>query len=202
MERSPAAAPPQARIRRPRRPRAARARELGAAREVLRRRRERLRRQPRRLRGARSTAPASTTSPRRPCSFLVAVTNNYSGTGSGRSAASAATSPTRGCASSSSRVVALGANLVVLRAPRRARLGKIVAQAIAIVLVTPLNFLGNKLWSFRRRVAPLSASSSSPSARSRSRRRPAAAPPPTAPVYDAKGRSSRRRSRRRPRRRG
>jgi len=24
------------------------------------------------------------------------------------------------------------------------------AQAIAIVLVTPLNFVGNKLWSFRR----------------------------------------------------
>ena len=29
-------------------------------------------------------------------------------------------------------------------------LGKIIAQAIAIVLVTPLNFIGNKLWSFRR----------------------------------------------------
>lgn len=29
-------------------------------------------------------------------------------------------------------------------------LGKIVSQAIAIVLVLPLNFLGNKLWSFRR----------------------------------------------------
>ena len=29
--------------------------------------------------------------------------------------------------------------------------GKIVSQAIAVVLVTPLNFLGNKLWSFRRR---------------------------------------------------
>jgi len=29
-------------------------------------------------------------------------------------------------------------------------LGKIQAQAIAIILVTPLNFLGNKLWSFRR----------------------------------------------------
>jgi dolichol-phosphate mannosyltransferase len=29
-------------------------------------------------------------------------------------------------------------------------LGKIVSQATAIVLVTPLNFLGNKLWSFRR----------------------------------------------------
>jgi putative flippase GtrA len=26
---------------------------------------------------------------------------------------------------------------------------KVVSQAIAIILVTPLNFLGNKLWSFR-----------------------------------------------------
>ena len=39
---------------------------------------------------------------------------------------------------------------LALRLPRLARLGKIVSQAIAIVLVTPLNFLGNKLWSFRR----------------------------------------------------
>ena len=31
-----------------------------------------------------------------------------------------------------------------------AGLGKIVAQAIAVVLVMPLNFIGNKLWSFRR----------------------------------------------------
>ena len=29
-------------------------------------------------------------------------------------------------------------------------LGKIVSQAIAIILVTPVNFIGNKLWSFRR----------------------------------------------------
>ena len=29
-------------------------------------------------------------------------------------------------------------------------LGKIVSQALAILLVMPLNFLGNKLWSFRR----------------------------------------------------
>jgi putative flippase GtrA len=27
---------------------------------------------------------------------------------------------------------------------------KVLSQAVAIVLVTPLNFLGNKLWSFRR----------------------------------------------------
>jgi putative flippase GtrA len=28
--------------------------------------------------------------------------------------------------------------------------GKTTSQAVAIVLVTPLNFVGNKLWSFRR----------------------------------------------------
>ena len=31
--------------------------------------------------------------------------------------------------------------------------GKIVAQAIAIVLVTPFSFIANKLWSFRRRLS-------------------------------------------------
>jgi putative flippase GtrA len=30
-------------------------------------------------------------------------------------------------------------------------LGKFLANAIAIPLVTPLNFIGNKLWSFRRK---------------------------------------------------
>ncbi len=42
-----------------------------------------------------------------------------------------------------------GANIGVLAALVSSGLGKIVAQATAIVLVTPLNFLGNKLWSFR-----------------------------------------------------
>ena len=42
------------------------------------------------------------------------------------------------------------ANIGVLSALIALGLGKIVAQAIAIVLVTPLNFVGNKLWSFRR----------------------------------------------------
>jgi putative flippase GtrA len=42
-------------------------------------------------------------------------------------------------------------NLVLLAALiELAGLGKIVAQALAIIVVTPLNFLGNKLWSFRR----------------------------------------------------
>ncbi len=47
--------------------------------------------------------------------------------------------------------LALGANLVVLHLLVQAGLGEVVAQAIAIVLVTPVNFVGNKLWSFRHR---------------------------------------------------
>ena len=49
-------------------------------------------------------------------------------------------------------VVALGANLGVLQLlVHYGSLGKLAAQAVAIVVVTPLNFIGNKLWSFRRR---------------------------------------------------
>jgi putative flippase GtrA len=49
-------------------------------------------------------------------------------------------------------LAALGANLLVLHVlVVYGGLGKLVAQAVAIVLVTPLNFVGNKLWSFRRR---------------------------------------------------
>lgn len=47
-------------------------------------------------------------------------------------------------------LVALGANLIILHLLVVAGIDKIPAQAIAIVLVTPLNFIGNKLWSFRR----------------------------------------------------
>jgi putative flippase GtrA len=47
-------------------------------------------------------------------------------------------------------LLALGANLICLRVLVGLGLGKIVAQAFAIVLVMPLNFVGNKLWSFRR----------------------------------------------------
>src|SRR6266545_2041739 len=47
-------------------------------------------------------------------------------------------------------LVALGTNLVVLRLLVALELDKVTAQAIAIIVVTPLNFVGNKLWSFRR----------------------------------------------------
>jgi len=48
-------------------------------------------------------------------------------------------------------LAALGANLGVLHLlVSPGGLGKLLAQAVAIVAVTPLNFVGNKLWSFRR----------------------------------------------------
>ena len=46
---------------------------------------------------------------------------------------------------------ALAANLAVLRVLVALGVDEVAAQAIAIVLVTPINFVGNKLWSFRRR---------------------------------------------------
>ncbi|MGN6609803.1 MAG: GtrA family protein [Jatrophihabitans sp.] len=46
------------------------------------------------------------------------------------------------------------ANLAVLTLLVAAGLGAITAQALAIVLVTPGNFLGNKWWSFRRAGTP------------------------------------------------
>jgi putative flippase GtrA len=48
-------------------------------------------------------------------------------------------------------LAALGANLVILDLlVGVAGVDKFFANAIAIVLVMPLNFVGNKLWSFRR----------------------------------------------------
>ena len=60
------------------------------------------------------------------------------------------TSRTRACASPRSRPWRSRANLGILRVLVALGVGKIVAQAIAIVAVTPLNFVGNKLWSFAR----------------------------------------------------
>lgn len=46
--------------------------------------------------------------------------------------------------------VALGANLLILHLLVQLGVGKVLAQAVAIALVTPLNFVGNKLWSFAK----------------------------------------------------
>lgn len=45
-------------------------------------------------------------------------------------------------------LIALGFNLLLLKALVAAGVGELPAQAIAIILVTPINFIGNKLWSF------------------------------------------------------
>ena len=85
------------------------------------------------------------------CSFLVAVTSNYTWnriwTFRDRRGGIAA----QGVRFLIVSVGSLGANLLVLDALITLGAGKLVGQAIAIVLVTPLNFMGNKLWSFRRR---------------------------------------------------
>ena len=46
---------------------------------------------------------------------------------------------------------ALAANLIVLRFLVGFGMDEVSAQAIAIIVVTPVNFIGNKLWSFRHR---------------------------------------------------
>ncbi len=49
-------------------------------------------------------------------------------------------------------LVALGFNLIVLRIlVQSAGMDKVLAEVLALAASTPLNFLGNKLWSFRMR---------------------------------------------------
>jgi putative flippase GtrA len=85
------------------------------------------------------------------CSFLVAVTCNY-----GLNRVWTFRHRRGGVGAQGVRffivaLVALAANLGVLHALITLGTSKFLGQAIAIVLVTPLNFVGNKLWSFRHR---------------------------------------------------
>jgi putative flippase GtrA len=84
------------------------------------------------------------------CSFVVAVANNYTWNRVWTFRGERGYFAYQGLRFLIVSLVALGANLVCLRVLVAFGAGKIVAQAIAIVLVTPLNFVGNKLWSFRR----------------------------------------------------
>ena len=83
------------------------------------------------------------------CSFLVAVTNNYTWNRLWTFRGQRGHVAYQGMRFLVVSVAALLANLVCLRLLVALGLGKIVAQAIAIILVTPLNFVGNKIWSFR-----------------------------------------------------
>ena len=83
-------------------------------------------------------------------SFLVAVANNYWWNRHWTFRGQRGHFAYQGMRFAVVSAVALAANLVVLRLLVGLGVGKLVAQAVAIVAVTPLNFLGNKLWSFRK----------------------------------------------------
>ncbi|MEZ5100571.1 MAG: GtrA family protein [Thermoleophilia bacterium] len=82
-------------------------------------------------------------------SFLVAVTNNYVWNRAWTFRAQRGHVGFQGLRFLIVSVVALGANLAILAILVELGMPKVPAQAVAIVLVTPLSFLGNKLWSFR-----------------------------------------------------
>jgi putative flippase GtrA len=85
------------------------------------------------------------------CSFLVAVTNNYIWNRLWTFRGQRGHIAYQGLRFFLISLLALGANELLLTGFVAAGIGKVVAQAIAVVLVTPINFVGNKLWSFRHR---------------------------------------------------
>jgi len=87
------------------------------------------------------------------CSFLVAVTNNYTWNRLWTFRAERGHVAYQGMRFLVVSTLALGANLLVLHLLVTLGLNEVLAQAIAIILVTPINFVGNKLWSFGARPA-------------------------------------------------
>jgi putative flippase GtrA len=85
------------------------------------------------------------------CSFVVAVTNNYLWNRLWTFKHSRGHFGFQALRFFVVALIAYVGNLVILSVLVEVGLGKIVSQAIAIVLVTPANFIGNKLWSFRGR---------------------------------------------------
>jgi putative flippase GtrA len=86
------------------------------------------------------------------CSFLVAVTSNYTWNRLWTFRHQRGHVGVQGLRFLAVSTVALGANLAFLTTLVAIGLPEVPAQAVAIVLVTPWNFVANKLWSFRRRV--------------------------------------------------
>ena len=84
-------------------------------------------------------------------SFLVAVTNNYTWNRLWTFRLDRGHVGVQGARFLAVSVAALVANLAVLELLVQLDVGKLLSQAIAIVLVTPVNFVGNKLWTFRMR---------------------------------------------------
>jgi putative flippase GtrA len=85
------------------------------------------------------------------CSFLVAVTNNYLWNRVWTFRNQRGHPVFQGFRFLLVSTVALAANLAFLSVLVALGVPKLPAQAVAIALVTPWNFVANKLWSFRRR---------------------------------------------------
>jgi putative flippase GtrA len=86
------------------------------------------------------------------CAFVVAVTSNYTWNRHWTFREHRGHVGIQGVRFVVVSLAALGATLILLYLfVHVAGIGKLAAAAIAIPLVTPLNFVGNKLWSFRRR---------------------------------------------------
>jgi dolichol-phosphate mannosyltransferase len=83
------------------------------------------------------------------CSFVVAVTNNYTWNRIWTFHAERGHYGWQGLRFLVVALFAYGVNLILLTALIGLGVDKVLSQAIAVVLVTPLNFVGNKLWSFR-----------------------------------------------------
>jgi putative flippase GtrA len=84
-------------------------------------------------------------------SFIVAVTNNYLWNRLWTFRQDRGHFAFQGMRFFVVALIAYAGNLVILTVLVELGVGEILAQAIAIVLVTPANFIGNKLWSFRGR---------------------------------------------------
>jgi putative flippase GtrA len=83
-------------------------------------------------------------------SFAVAVVNNYSWNRLWTFRTQHGSVYDQGLRFLVVSLCSLAANLAVLHTLVGLHAGKLVAQATAVVLVMPLNFLGSKLWAFAR----------------------------------------------------
>lgn len=85
------------------------------------------------------------------CSFLVAVSSNYTWNRLWTFRDRRAGVASQGARFFAVALASLVTNLLLLQLLIALGVGKLVGQAIAIMLVMPLSFVGNKLWSFRHR---------------------------------------------------
>jgi dolichol-phosphate mannosyltransferase len=80
--------------------------------------------------------------------FVVAVTNNFLWNRHWTFRASAGHAGFQAARFLTVSVISLGVNLLILQALIALGMPEIGAQAIAVAVATPVNFIGNKLWTF------------------------------------------------------